>query len=77
MGTGKIKLAASDLKLMIEARLRELHPECERAEVVINPPAGEQPWSASVLGSGPDIENECRKQIDGIVEQLRLRFDLA
>jgi hypothetical protein len=34
---------AADLKLMIEAKLRAGHPECERAEVIINPPAAGRP----------------------------------
>ena len=46
------KKTASDLKLMIEERLRSGHPECERAEVIINPPTKGLPWSASLFGEG-------------------------
>jgi hypothetical protein len=71
------KKTASDLKLMIEEKLRSGHPECERAEVVINPPAKGLPWSASIFGEGPTIEQECRRRIEGIVAELREHFDLA
>ena len=71
------KKSASDLKLMIEEKLRSGHPECERAEVVINPPAKGLPWSASVFGEGPTIDRECRRRIEGIVADLRKHFDLA
>ena len=71
------KKTASDLKLMIEEKLRSGHPECERAEVVINPPAGDLPWSASIFGEGPTIDHECRRRIAGIVSEVRERFDLA
>ena len=33
----KLRTTASELKLMIEERLRAGHPDCERAEVIINP----------------------------------------
>jgi hypothetical protein len=71
------KKTASDLKLMIEEKLRSGHPECERAEVVINPPAKGLPWSASIFGEGPTIDQECRRRIEGIVAELREQFDLA
>ena len=35
----RARKTAADLKLMIEEKLRAGHPDCERAEVVINPPA--------------------------------------
>ena len=65
------------LKLMIEERLRSGHPECERAEVIINPPAKGLPWSASLFGEGPTIDQECRRRVEAIVAELRERFDLA
>jgi hypothetical protein len=49
---------AAELKLMIEEQLRELHPECKRAEVVINPPIAGRPWSAAIfVRSRPSITN--------------------
>ena len=60
------KKTASDLKLMIEERLRSGHPECERAEVIINPPAKGLPWSASLFGEGPTIDHECRRRIEAV-----------
>ena len=71
------KKTASDLKLMIEERLRSGHPECERAEVIINPPAKNLPWSASLFGEGPTIDQDCRRRVEAIVAELRERFDLA
>ena len=71
------KKTASDLKLMIEERLRSGHPEAERAEVIINPPAKGRPWSASLFGEGPTIDQECRRRVEAIVAELRERFDLA
>ena len=65
------KKTASDLKLMIEERLRSGHPECERAEVIINPPAKGLPWSASLFGEGPTIDQECRRRVEAIVAELR------
>ena len=73
----KLRTTASELKLMIEERLRASHPDCERAEVIINPPAAERPWSAALFGQGPTIDQECRTRLEGIVEQLRDKFDLA
>jgi hypothetical protein len=73
----KPRKTAADLKLMIEEKLRAGHPECERAEVVINPPLAGKPWAASLLGTGPTIDQECRRRIDSIVAQLREQFDLA
>jgi hypothetical protein len=73
----KPRKTAADLKLMIEEKLRAGHPECERAEVVINPPAAGRPWGAAVFGTGPTIDYECRRRVEGIVEQLREQFDLA
>ena len=74
----KLRKTASDLKLMIEEKLRAGHPDCERAEVIINPPAaGRRPWSAAIFGQGPTIDQECRRRLEGIVEQLRDKFDLA
>jgi hypothetical protein len=71
----KSRRTAAELKLMIEEKLLAGHPDCERAEVVINPPAAGRPWSAAIFGVGPTIF-ECRRRLDGIVEQLRDRFDL-
>jgi len=71
----KLRTTASELKLMIEERLRASHPDCERAEVVINPPAAGHPWSAAIFGVGPTIF-QCRRKLEGIVEQLRDQFDL-
>ena len=71
------KKTASDLKLMIEEKLRSGHPECARAEVIINPPDRGLPWSASIFGEGSTIDQECRPRIEGIVAELRERFDLA
>ena len=65
---------AAELKLMIEAKLLAGHPYCERAEVVINPPAAGRPWSAAIFGVGPTI-SDCRRRLKGIVEQLRDQFD--
>jgi hypothetical protein len=73
----KPRKTAADLKLIIEERLRAGHPECERAEVVINPPVAGQPWAASLFGTGPTIDQECRTRMDSIVAQLREQFDLA
>ena len=53
------------------------HPDSERAEVIINPPAAGRPWSAALFGQGPTIDQECRTRLEGIVEQLRDKFDLA
>jgi len=73
----KQRKTASDLKLMIEEKLRAGHPDCERAEVIINPPADGVSWSAAIFGQGPTIDQECRKRMDEIVERLRDEFDLA
>jgi hypothetical protein len=73
----KLRKTASDLKLMIEEKLRAGHPDCERAEVIINPPAAGRSWSAAIFGQGPTIDQECRRRLEGIVEQLRDQFDLA
>jgi hypothetical protein len=73
----KLRTTASDLKLMIEEKLRAGHPDCERAEVIIIPPAAGRPWSAALFGQGPTIDQECRRRLEGIVEQLRDQFDLA
>ena len=72
----KLRKTASDLKLMIEEELRAGHPDCERAEVIIKPADGGS-WSAAVFGQGPTIDQECRTRLEGIVEQLRDKFDLA
>jgi hypothetical protein len=74
---GRPKKTASDLKLMVEEGLRLGHPECERAEVIINPPTEGLPWSVSLFGGGPTFDQECRSRIEGIVAELRDRFDLA
>ena len=71
----KPRKTAGDLKLIIEEKLRAGHPECERAEVVIIPPVADQPWAASLFGTGPTIYQECRKRIDSIVAQLPEQFD--
>jgi hypothetical protein len=68
---------AAELKVLIENELRKDHPECAYADVVINPPAGLSPWSASIYGEGPAIAQNCRSRIDNIVAQMRERFDLA
>ena len=73
----KVRKSATDLKVMIEEKLRRDHPACRYAEVIISPPAGGLPWSASVFGEGPAIDQECRRRIDGIVAQLREEYDLA
>jgi hypothetical protein len=70
----KSRRTAAELKLMIEAKLLAGHPNCERAEVVINPPAAGRPWSAAIFGVGPNI-SDCRRRLKGIVEQLRDQFD--
>jgi hypothetical protein len=72
----KPRKTAQELKVMIEKKLLVGHPDCERAEVVINPPAGGCPWSACIFGVGPTIDFECRRRLEGIVEQLRDQFDL-
>jgi hypothetical protein len=71
----KPRRTAAELKLMIEDKLLASHPDCERAEVIINPPAAGRPWSAAIFGVGRTI-SECRRELNGIVEQLRDRFDL-
>ena len=71
----KPRKTAGDLKLIIEEKLRAGHPEFERAEVVIIPPVADQPWAASLFGTGPTIDQECRKRIDSIVAQLPEQFD--
>ena len=71
----KSRKTDAELKLMIEEKLLAGHPDCERAEVVINPPAAGRPWSAAIFGVGPTIF-ECRRKLEGIVEQLRDQFDL-
>jgi hypothetical protein len=71
----KPRKTAAELKLLIEEKLLAGHPDCERAEVVINPPAAGHPWSAAIFGVGPTIV-ECRRKLEGIVEQLRDQFDL-
>ena len=73
----KQRKTASDLKLMIEEKLRAGHPDCERAEVIIKPPADGGSWSAAIFGQGPTIDQECRRRLEGIVEQLRDQSDLA
>jgi hypothetical protein len=73
----KATKTAAELKLMIEDKLRAGHPECKRAEVVINPPVAGCPWSAAIFGEGPTIDHECRRRLEGIVEQLREQFDLT
>ena len=70
----KSRKTAAELKLMIEEKLLAGHPDCERAEVVINPPVAEYPWSAAIFGVGPTIF-ECRRKLEGIVEQLPEVFD--
>ena len=65
---------AAELKLLIEEKLLAGHPDCERAEVVINPPAAQHPWSAAIFGVGPTI-SECRRKLEGIVEELPEVFD--
>ena len=35
------------------------------------------PWSASLFGEGPTIDQECRRRVEAIVAELRERFDLA
>jgi hypothetical protein len=72
----KPRKTAAELKLMIEEKLRAGHPECKRAEVVIDPPTAGRPWAATVFGEGPTIDYECRNKLEGIVEQLREQFDL-
>ena len=72
----KLRKTASDLKLMIEEKLRAGHPDCERAEVIINPPAAGRPWSAAIFGQGPAIP-EIPARLESIVEQLHDPFDLA
>ena len=71
----KPKKTAADLKLIIEARLRAGHPECERAEVIINPGVG-RAWATSLFGTGPTVYEECRRKMKIIVTQLRSKFDL-
>jgi len=73
----KRKKTAADLKLAIEARLRISHPECERAEVIINPPIHDLPWGVSLLGVNPMIDHECNRQVEAIVAELQKEFDLA
>jgi len=72
----KSRKTAAELKLMIEEKLLAGHPDCETAEVVINPPAAGRPWSAAIFGVGPTMDSECRRKLEGIVEQLRDQFDL-
>jgi hypothetical protein len=55
---------------MIEEKLLAGHPECEKAEVVINTPVAGYPWLAAIFGVGPPIF-ECRRKLEGIVKQLR------
>ena len=71
------KKTASDLKLMIEERLRSGHPECERAEVIINPPAKGLPWSASLLVKARRSIKSCRRRVEAIIAELRKHCDLA
>ena len=68
---------AAELKLMIEEELCRDHPECERAEVIIIPYVDGLTWGASLFGSGPTFDEECRSRVDDIVVQLRVKFDLA
>jgi hypothetical protein len=70
----KPKKSASDLKLMIEKRLLAIYPECERAEVVINPPIAGRPWSACIFGT---VDQKCRRAIEDIAAQLREQFELV
>ena len=72
----KPRKTAAELKLSIEEKLLAGHPDRERAEVVINPPAAGRPWSAAIFGVGPTMDSECRRKLEGIVEQLRDQFDL-
>ena len=71
----KPRKTAAELKLLIEEKLLAGHPDCERAEVVIILPPlntlGQPPSSAS---DRPSFE--CRRKLEGIVEQLRDQFDL-
>ena len=73
----KPRKTAGDLKLIIEEKLRAGHPEFERAEVVIIPPVADQPWAASLFGTGLTIDQECRKRIDSIVALRELRVGLS
>jgi len=73
----KRKKTAADLKLAVEARLRISHPECERAEVIINPLVQDLPWGVSLLGVNPMIDHECGRQVEAIVAELQKEFDLA
>lgn len=68
---------AAELKVLIENELRKNHPECAHAEVIIKPQAGLSPWSASIYGESPAIDQNCRGRIDKIVAQMRKRFDLV
>jgi hypothetical protein len=70
----KPRKTAAELKLLIEEKLLAGHPDCERAEVFINPPAAEHPWSAAIFGVGPTILKR-RRKLEGIFEQLRDPFD--
>jgi hypothetical protein len=49
----KQRKTAPDLKLMIEEKLRTGHPDCERAELIIKPPADGGSWSAAIFGQPP------------------------
>ena len=73
----KLRKTASDLKLMIEEKLRAGHPDCERAEVIINPRSGRTPLVGCNIRSRSNHDQECRRRLEGIVEQLRDKFDLA
>jgi hypothetical protein len=75
--THKSRKTAADLKVMIEDKLLAHHRDCERAEVIIKPPAAGRSWSAAIFGVGPTIDSECRRKLEGIVEQLRDQFDLG
>ena len=66
----KPRTTAAELKLLIEEKLLAGYPDCEKAEVAINSPAAGHPWSAAIFGVGPTIF-ECRRKLEGIVEQLR------
>ena len=72
----KPKKTAADFKLIIEERLRAGHPECERAEVIINPGVDGRAWAASLFGTGPTTYQDCLRRMEIIVTQLRGKFDL-
>ena len=62
---------------MLEVKLLDLYPGCERAEVIIVPPASGLRWTARLLGVRPPTNDPCCQRFREVLTKLRDEFDLA